>query len=338
MDARVHRLERHFENVYLLAKTFAALEIHESTAIADTLLSLSATLLGREHGVLLIGTGDGFQIEAVRGGCRITAVSQAFPLWQRLSDEQIAQIVTTDECLRFGLDTSSLCTHGLAVVALSERDRVRGILAIGSSPREDPFDDTDLAFLTAVAGIGGLAFSAGALVLAEASLSRELEKTAAAERHQAEEKGRVIDELDQKLQIIENQHREILTLSAPILDVGPETLAVPLIGAFDAQRADEIMGRLLEEVASRQARFVLFDMTSVEDVDPAMASHFVKLVSAVALMGAEGMVTGIRPRVAKVMVELGVDLGKVRSLPTLRQGIAVARRGNSEGKNAQYVR
>lgn len=338
MEERAQRLERHFESVYLMAKTFAALEIHESTAIADTLLSLSATLLGREHGVLLVYDADGFKIEALRGACRKTAVGDARPLWERLINEQIAQIVTPAECLRHGLDTTRLCVHGVATVALSERDRVHGLLVIGSTPNEEPFDDPDLAFLTAVAGIGGLAFSAGSLVLAEASLSRELEKTAAAERRQAEEKSHVVDELDQKLQIIEHQHREILTLSAPILDVGPETLAVPLIGAFDAQRADEIMGRLLTEVAERGARFVLFDMTSVEDVDPAMASHFVKLISAVRLMGAEGMVTGIRPRVAKVMVELGVDLGRVRSLPTLRQGIAVARRGSSEGKNAQQVR
>jgi anti-anti-sigma regulatory factor len=213
----------------------------------------------------------------------------------------------------------------LAAVALAVRDHVLGLVVVGSGPHEEPFDDADLAFLTAVAGIGGLALSAGGVVLAEAALSKELEQTAAAERLQAEEKGRVIEELDTKLHVIERQHREILALSAPILDVGPGALAVPLIGALDARRADEIMGRLLTEVASRGAQFVLFDMTSVEDVDPAMAAHFVKLVSAVGLMGAEGMVTGIRPRVAQVMVELGVDLGQVRLWPTLRQGIEAAR-------------
>lgn len=324
MDDRAQRLERHLENVYLVAKTFAAIEIHEPAAIADTLLSLTATFLAREHGALLLGSADHLRLEALRGDFQESFVNDSLPNWERLANEQIVQVVSIADCAQFGWKDSALCVHGLAVVALSVRDHVLGLLILGSSRHEEPFDDADLAFLTAVAGIGGLAISAGGVVLAEAALSKELEKTAAAERLQAREKGRVIDELDQKLQIIEHQHREILALAAPILDVGPETLAVPLIGALDAQRADEIMGRLLMEVASRGARFVIFDMTSVEEVDPAMAGHFVKLVSAVGLMGAEGMVTGIRPGVARVMVELGVDLGQVRLLPTLRQGIEAA--------------
>lgn len=326
MNESAQRLERHLENIYLMAKTFAAIEIHEPAAIADTLLSLTGTFLGREHGVILLGSAEHLKIEALRGDCQEQSVLAARALWERLASEQIAQVVGPDECRQHGAIKQELCVHGLAAVALAVRDHVIGLLVVGSGRDEVPFDDADLAFLTAVAGIGGLAFSAGGVVLAEAALSKELEKTAAAERRLAEEKGRVIEELDTKLHVIERQHQEILALSAPILDVGPEALAVPLIGALDAHRAEEILSRLLEEVASRQVRFVLFDMTSVEEVDPTMAGHFVKLVSAVGLMGAEGMVTGIRPRVAQVMVEQGVDLGRVRLLPTLRQGIEAARK------------
>lgn len=335
MDEQAIRLERHLENVYLVAKTFAAIEIHEAAAIADTLLSLAGTFLGREHGILFLGSDENLHLEALRGDCTEAAVLRAMPLWKRLANEQIAQVVAPGDCAPHGSIASELCVHGLATVALAVRDHVMGLLVLGSGRDENPFDDADLAFLTAVAGIGGLALSAGGVVLAEAALSKELEQTAAAERRQAEEKGRIIVELDKKLQVIERQHQEILTLSAPILEVGPGALAVPLIGALDARRADEIMGRLLIEVASRGAQFVLFDMTSVEDVDPAMAAHFVKLVSAVGLMGAEGMVTGIRPRVAQVMVEHGVDLGKVRLLPTLRQGIETARMRSSERRRAK---
>lgn len=326
MDDRAQRLERHLENIYLMAKTFAAIEIHESAAIADTLLSLAATFLGREHGVLLLGSEENLTIGALRGHCTETAVLVAMSLWQRLATDQIAQVVGPDECARHGTIDSQLCVHGLSAVALSVRDHVLGLLVVGSGPYEEPFDTGDLSFLTAVAGIGGLALSAGQLLLAQASLSRQLEQAVAAERREAAEKGRIIEELDNKLHVIEGQQREILALAAPILEVGPGALAVPLIGALDARRADEIMGRLLTEVSAREARFVLFDMTSVEEVDPAMAEHFVKLVSAVKLMGAEGLVTGIRARVAQVMVNLGVDLGSVRLLPTLRQGIEIARR------------
>lgn len=325
MKDHAQQLERHLENVCLVAKTFTAIEIHEPTAIADTLLSLAITLLGREHGVLLLGSEDRLSVEVVRGSCRETAVREAMPLWNRVATEQIAQVIPLRECAENGPLKLELCAHGIAAVALSVRERVVGLLLVGSTSTEGPFNDADLAFLTAIAAIGGLALTAGGVVLEGVKLSQDLEQTAIRERSHAEENRRIIDELDKKLQVIERQHREILMLSAPILEVGPDTLAVPLIGALDARRADEIMGRLLTEVAVRGARFVLFDMTSVEDVDPAMAHHFVKLVSAVGLMGAEGMVTGIRPRVARVMVELGVDLGQIRLLPTLRQGIEAAR-------------
>lgn len=335
MDDRVQRLERHLENVYLVAKTFAAIEIHEPAAIADTLLSLAATFLGREHGALLLGSADRLNIEALRGDCYEAAVAGALSLWERLANEQIAQVIGPGECASLGAIATNICVHGLASVALAVRENVLGLLVLGSGRYEDPFDDADLAFLTAVAGIGGLALAAGGVVVAEAAISKKLEQTAAAERRLAQEKGRVVEELDNKLFVIQRQHREIMALSAPILDVGPGTLAVPLIGALDAERADEIMGRLLTEVALRGAQFVLFDMTSVEDVDPAMAAQFVKLVSAVGLMGAEGMVTGIRPRVAQVMVEIGVDLGQVRLLPTLRQGIEAAQKPSAWQRRVQ---
>lgn len=338
MEDRALRLERHLENVYLVAKTFSAIEIHEPTAIADTLLSLAGTFLARENGAVLLGGEGDLKIEALRGDCQGRRMLDAMPLWRRLASEQVAQIIGPEECRSNPSLRTDLFVHGIAAVALSVSEHVLGLLVLGSGENEEPFDSADLAFLTAVAGIGGLALSAGGVVLAEAALAKELEQKAAAERSHAEEKSLIIDELDQKLHVIERQHREILTLSAPILDVGPGTLAVPLIGAFDAQRADEIMGRLLAEVASRDAQFVLFDMTSVEQVDPAMAAHFVKLVSAVALMGAEGMVTGIRPLVAQVMVEHGVDLGKVRLLPTLRQGIETARKAGSQRVKAQNQR
>ena len=85
------------------------------------------------------------------------------------------------------------------------------------------------------------------------------------------------------------------------------------------------MARVLEDVVARRARFILFDMTGVEDVSADMAEHFSRLVSAVSLMGAEGIITGIRPRVARVLIELGVDLSRIRTLRSLRQGIDAAR-------------
>lgn len=325
MDLRAEQLERHLEHIYLMAKTFAALDLQERGAIADTLLSLTGTFVGREHGALLLGDEGALEPAALRGGCEPDVIAAASSLWDSLAADRVAQILSADEIrARFPPGLPS-CPRGIAAVAITVRDRLIGLLVLAAGPDEPSFDEIDLSFLTAVAGIGGLAISAADALRHEGELTREVEKAAAAERREAEEKGRVIAELDKKIDIIEHQNEQILALSAPILEVGHGALAVPLIGALDEQRSGEIMTRLLEEVVHRQARFILFDMTGVEDVSADMAEHFSRLVSAVSLLGAEGIITGIRPRVARVLVDLGVDLSRIRTLRSLRQGIDGAR-------------
>jgi anti-anti-sigma regulatory factor len=325
MDVRAERLERHLEHIDLMARTFAALDLQERDAIGDTLLSLTATFMSREHGVLLLSGERALVPVAWRGRCDMEAVTAAAPLWDSLAQDRVAQVLSVD-ALRarrpVGLPS---CPRGLASVAITVRDHLLGLLVLAVGPDEPAFEEVELSFLTAAAGIGGLAISAADAVRHEGELARQIEKAAAAERRQAEEKGRVIVERDRQIAIIEQQSREILALSAPILDVGASVLAVPLIGSLDARRSAEIMVRLLDEVVQKQARCVLFDMTGVEDVDADMAAYFTRLVAAIALTGAEGIITGIRPRVAKTLVTLGVDLGRIRTLRSLRQGIDAAR-------------
>jgi rsbT co-antagonist protein RsbR len=94
--------------------------------------------------------------------------------------------------------------------------------------------------------------------------------------------------------------------------------------------------RLLAEVVTRQARFVIVDLTGVELIDTKTADHFVKMVRAVELVGASCMVSGIRPAVAQTLVELGIDFTNLKTLGNLRHALAEAIRSLSEAGSSAH--
>jgi rsbT co-antagonist protein RsbR len=155
----------------------------------------------------------------------------------------------------------------------------------------------------------------------------ELERRAAEASRQTEAKAALVQELDQKLAIIEAQHQEILTLSAPLIDVGEDILAVPLVGAISEARAEEIMTRLLGAIADRQVRRVILDMTGLELLEAHTAELLVRIARAIELLGARALITGIRPAMAQMIVQLGIDLSGIVTMQTLRAALlAVERR------------
>jgi rsbT co-antagonist protein RsbR len=113
----------------------------------------------------------------------------------------------------------------------------------------------------------------------------------------------------------------VAELSTPILEVWDDVLALPVIGVVDSRRSAEIMERLLEEITRKQCRFVILDLTGVDVVDTATADRLLRLVSAVQLIGACCMLTGIRSAVAQALVNLGMDLGPLTTLRTLKHGL-----------------
>jgi rsbT co-antagonist protein RsbR len=149
----------------------------------------------------------------------------------------------------------------------------------------------------------------------------EVERRAAEAFRQAEAKAVLVEELDQKLAIIDAQHQEILTLSAPLLDVGEDVLAVPIIGAMNEARAEEIMNRLLAAIVERQVHRVVLDLTGLDSIETNTADHLMRIVRAIRLLGAEAIITGIRPAVAQTIVELGIELSDLTTRRTLRQAI-----------------
>ncbi|MGK4007908.1 PAS domain-containing protein [Sorangium sp. So ce1036] len=154
-----------------------------------------------------------------------------------------------------------------------------------------------------------------------------------AQREHEEHMAATIAELERQkeaiadqLAVIQRQQALIRALSTPILQVAEGVLAVPLIGALDDARAADVTSKLLDEVVRTGARFAIIDVTGVESVDAATADHLVRIVRAIRLLGARGVLTGIGPAVAQSMCGLGVDLSGVTTHGDLRAGIEVCLR------------
>ncbi len=126
--------------------------------------------------------------------------------------------------------------------------------------------------------------------------------------------------------IIEQQQATLAELSSPLLTISDKTVVMPLIGAVDARRVAQIMETLLNGVSASRASTVIVDITGVTLVDTQVANALIQASQAVALLGAQVVLTGIRPEVAQTLVGLGVDLGGIVTRSTLRDGINYALR------------
>jgi anti-anti-sigma regulatory factor/PAS domain-containing protein len=135
------------------------------------------------------------------------------------------------------------------------------------------------------------------------------------------ESKRTENELRSKIQLIERQRQVIRELSTPIIEVWNKVLMLPLVGVVDSGRSADVMESLLMRVAQTGARFAILDLTGVEAMDTSTASHLFKLIQAIRLLGAEGIITGIQPSVAQTMVALGVDMEGIVTLATMRSGL-----------------
>lgn len=139
-----------------------------------------------------------------------------------------------------------------------------------------------------------------------------------------ERKQRFQDEQRRQTELIEQQAATLAELSTPLLAISESTVVMPLIGAIDTRRIQHIMDTLLSGVADRRARTVILDITGVSVVDTQVANALIQSAQAVKLLGAEAVLTGIRPEVAQTLVQLGVSLQGVVTRGTLQDGIAYA--------------
>ena len=128
-------------------------------------------------------------------------------------------------------------------------------------------------------------------------------------------------ELRARIEQTEQQQKIIKDLATPIIEIWEGVLTVPLMGSIDSERATELMERTLAEVVRVRARHTILDLTGVEVVDARTAAYLIDLVRSIRLLGAEAMITGIRPSVAQIFVSLDADLRSIPTRSNLRSGL-----------------
>lgn len=127
-------------------------------------------------------------------------------------------------------------------------------------------------------------------------------------------------------EVIGRQQQELLELSTPVVELWKGILALPLIGTLDSSRTQVVMQNLLEAIVKTRSDIAIIDITGVPVVDTLVAQHLLKTVAAARLMGAECMISGIRPQIAQTIIHLGVELTDVITKATLADAFALALR------------
>lgn len=127
-------------------------------------------------------------------------------------------------------------------------------------------------------------------------------------------------------EVIHRQQQELMELSTPVVKIWDGVVAVPLIGTLDSARTQVVMENLLEQIVRNSASVAIIDITGVPTVDTLVAQHLIKTVAAARLMGAECIISGIRPQIAQTIVHLGIVLENVVTKATLADAILLALR------------
>jgi rsbT co-antagonist protein RsbR len=137
-------------------------------------------------------------------------------------------------------------------------------------------------------------------------------------------------------QLIARQQEELIELSTPVVQLWDGVLALPLIGTLDSERTQVVMESLLERLVATGSSIAVIDITGVPTVDTLVAQHLLKTVAAAQLMGADCIISGIRPQIAQTIVHLGIDLSSVATKASLADAFALAlkRRGLVVGRAA----
>jgi rsbT co-antagonist protein RsbR len=124
--------------------------------------------------------------------------------------------------------------------------------------------------------------------------------------------------------IIRRQQQDLLELSTPVIKLFEGVLAVPMIGTLDSSRTQVVMETLLQRIVDTGSRLAIIDITGVPTVDTLVAQHLLKTVSAIRLMGADCIISGIRPQIAQTIVHLGIDLQGIASKASLSDALQLA--------------
>lgn len=120
---------------------------------------------------------------------------------------------------------------------------------------------------------------------------------------------------------IAEQSEALLAMSTPVTMVWQDILMLPIVGIIDSKRAQDIMTAVLNKISEHRAKIFIMDISGVAVVDTAVANHFIKITKATKLMGCDCLVSGVSPMIAQTMVQLGINVGEVKTNATLRDAL-----------------
>jgi rsbT co-antagonist protein RsbR len=132
-------------------------------------------------------------------------------------------------------------------------------------------------------------------------------------------------------ELISRQQQELLELSTPVVKLWDGILALPIIGTLDSARTQVVMEELLQTVVATNSKFAIIDITGVPTVDTLVAQHLLKTITAARLMGAECIISGVRPQIAQTIVHLGINLEDVITKAKLSDAFALALHKSGRG-------
>jgi rsbT co-antagonist protein RsbR len=125
-------------------------------------------------------------------------------------------------------------------------------------------------------------------------------------------------------QTLTAQSRALMEMSTPVTEIWEGLLFLPIVGIIDSRRSRDIMNGTLSKIAETQARVFILDISGVGVVDTAVANHLIKITRATKLMGCETTISGVSPAIAQTIVDLGIDVGEVKTTATMRDALADA--------------
>jgi len=123
---------------------------------------------------------------------------------------------------------------------------------------------------------------------------------------------------------IAEQSRSLIAMSTPVTAIWRDILLLPIVGVVDSRRAQEIMAAMLAKISDTQSKVIILDISGVAVVDTAVANHLIKITKATKLMGCECTISGVSPAIAQTVVELGIEVGEIRTTSTLRDALGTA--------------
>ena len=135
----------------------------------------------------------------------------------------------------------------------------------------------------------------------------------------------VVDVYSQRTgEVIAQQSRAMIDMSTPIAALWDGVLMLPIVGLVDSRRAEDIMQRMLEKIAEKQATMFILDISGVAVVDTAVANHLIRMTRAAQLMGCDTIVSGLSPSVARTIVELGINIGDMKTTGNLQDAVRLS--------------